>query len=240
MADPQKPEITSRVRIARLTLFACGATLAGTCLIVGWSQHLIGPLWNDLIRFLTGDGLSIGRREASITEVLMNGLAAVVVTVPLAVLGALIVVASGAHKKIDPGPRNLFHESAERPAPKGALAIFMALNKVACIVLLEEFYARWIFLGLLAGLSAFSGPNGLYVLFLLGNTAWTALHYFNYKKDKRTVLVLSPVFLIGLLQAVMFLRYGLLGSFISHLAWDYVLMIPRWCHQMMRRSPLTL
>jgi len=218
---------------------ACFAAMVASCLIVGWSESLFRPLWNDLMSFLTGAHSDIARRDAPLSTVIADSMAVAILTVPFIAVGILLAGLTGGLKS-KRVPMNLFHACGEKKAPGPWPALFMAIHKIGCIVLIEEFYARWLFLGLLTQISWLSGPSAFYLLFLAGNVLWTLIHIANWVKGQRRISVVFPVFCYGIVAVVMFLRHGLLGAFIAHLFWDLVLMVPIWLGQTLKKRPLTL
>jgi hypothetical protein len=214
--------------------------MAISCLVVGWSQHRIGPLWHDLMCLLTGAALEIEARDAPLSTIIADGMATAVLTVPVMGFGLLLAALLGGLQKTTYDRIPIFQMCAGQREPHRAMALIMALHKVACIVLIEEFYARWLFLGLLAKLAWFPGVYWFYFFFFFGNTLWSALHITNYRKGERHISVTIPVFCYGFIAAVMFLRYGLVGAFVCHLIWDCILMVPVWIGQTLRRQQLTL
>jgi hypothetical protein len=216
-----------------------GLTMAVSCLVVGWSQHRIGPLWDDLLKLVSGSATEITWRDAPLSTIIADGMATAVLTVPVMLFGLGLAALFGGLQKTFYDRTPIFPLKAGKNAPRGAIALIIAIHKMAGIVLLEEFYARWLFLGFLAKLSWFEGPYWLYGFFIVGNTLWAVIHITNYRKGERHVSVTLPVFCYGFISAVMFLRYGLLGAFTCHIIWDCLLMVPVWIGQTLRKLPLT-
>lgn len=240
--NEEQPQKTAQLRVLafRLLPLICGLVMSAGCLIVGWSQHLIGPLWKDLMRMLSGAALEIEARDAPLSTIFADAMAIAVLTVPVMLFGLLLAALFGGLQKTVYDRTPIYQMCAGHQAPHRVMALIMAVHKVACIVLLEEFYARWLFLGLLAKIAWFSGPVWLYVFFFFGNTLWSALHITNYRKGQRYLSVTIPVFCYGFVSAVMFFRYGLLGAFLCHTIWDCLLMVPVWIGQTIRNLTLTL
>lgn len=89
------------------------------------------------------------------------------------------------------------------------------------IIFLEELYARWLFLGLLGGLELLRNQFGIYLLILLGNTSWALFHLYNFEDPaKRHLIRALPQFVIGLFFSLMYLQFGLIGSVLTHCAFN--------------------
>jgi len=213
--------------------------MVGSCLLVGVSGGRLGPLWNDLMDVLTGGASDVIRQDAPLSAIVADSMAMAILTIPVMGIGILLAAVTGGFKSVHI-KRPLFHECAEKKAPSRWLGLFLAIHKIASIVLFEEFYARWLFLGLLTQIAWLSGPTGFYLLFLAGNALWTAIHIANYVKGRRRIGVVIPVFCYGFIAVAMYLRHGLLGAYLAHIIWDLLIMIPGWLGQTLRKQPLTL
>ena len=92
------------------------------------------------------------------------------------------------------------------------------------MVLLEELFARWLFLGLLPKIPFLSGTIAFYILFLVGNGIWSLIHLRNFKEEKdRNVLRVLPQFVAGAFFAYIFVKYGLLAAVLTHFASNAIL-----------------
>lgn len=92
-------------------------------------------------------------------------------------------------------------------------------------VLLEELFARWFFLGVLAKIPFLSGTVAFYALFLIGNGIWAIGHLTNFTeaKDRKMIRAL-PYFVAGVFFTYVFVKYGLLAAVLAHFASNAVLL----------------
>lgn len=91
-------------------------------------------------------------------------------------------------------------------------------------IFLEELFARYLVLGVIAKYVFQYSYWPTMVVMLLGNTAWAALHLLNYKdpSDRKPLAVLSQ-FVTGLILFYVFMRYGFWLTLLVHLTFDFVL-----------------
>lgn len=95
----------------------------------------------------------------------------------------------------------------------------MTVRYAAILVIVEELYARWLFLGVLA---LFLDGNVLfYLLFLIGNGTWALIHRWNHA-DRKVARAL-PQFLGGIVLTAVFMRYGLAAAVVTHAAFNMLL-----------------
>lgn len=187
-------------------------TLIVVCLI-SFAYGDVGSLRNDIVAFLTGNGTGISRAHEATPLAFITG------SLFLAALSVVCAIASFSIVKLFIG------SARERPykptlKPKKNIKIFRALFLV---ILMEELFARGLFLGLLHQVPVFSGPVGLYLLFFLGNGIWALLHMGNYffEEDKHPLRVL-PQFISGVFDTVAFLKWGLFGAVLVHFTHDAI------------------
>ena len=92
------------------------------------------------------------------------------------------------------------------------------------VVLLEELFARWLFLGVLPKIPFLSGTAAFYILFLIGNGIWALIHLRNFKEKKdRNVLRVLPQFVAGAFFTYIFVKYGFLAVVLTHFASNAIL-----------------
>jgi hypothetical protein len=93
---------------------------------------------------------------------------------------------------------------------------------ILTLLIAEEVFARWLFLGVLG--QVFTGPVAIFVLFLIGNSAWAFVHLWNYKDPAdRHVLRVLPQFIGGIFLSVIFLAYGFFPALLVHIAYDMLI-----------------
>lgn len=92
------------------------------------------------------------------------------------------------------------------------------------IVLIEELFARWFFLGVLTAIPGFGGVFMFYVLFLFGNGLWALIHLANFNKSEdRNPLRTLPQFMAGIFFTYVYVKYGLLATVLAHFASNAIL-----------------
>lgn len=91
------------------------------------------------------------------------------------------------------------------------------------VVVAEELFARWFFLGLVRKLPIFEGPVGFYFLFFVGNGVWAMMHLSNFEEQDRKWTKVAPQFVGGLTLTYMYLKYGLFVTILTHLGWNALL-----------------
>ncbi len=209
--------------------------------VIGLIFGLFGPFTRDLAAFSTGNYADITAHDVSVSLMIANAMTMVATMLPVTATLAIIV-----RRFINFGPEmsgptiKLIHSQPGKKPLTGWKALIVALHKIAALVFYEEFYTRWMFLGILGGLAWFQGPVAFYTLFLIGNGAWAIIHLTNYPAGTRNPLRILPHFFLGIPFTIMFLRYGLLGAFVGHFVWNMVPVLPSLIDQTRRGVPLTL
>lgn len=100
------------------------------------------------------------------------------------------------------------------------------------LVVGEELFARWFFLGLLTQVSFLSGTFMFYVLFLVGNGIWALMHLSNFKHEEdRHILRVLPQFIGGAFLTFIFVKYGLLAAVLAHFASNAILFSHHKIHE---------
>lgn len=176
-------------------------------------SQAIGIAGSELLTFLLGGVKQIRSNDTTFLAMFPLILAVVVLELPATisagVLQAKILGKSGKH-----GLSELFKKMGES---NHFFTFFV-------IVLLEELFARWLFLGVLTKIPFLSGTIAFYTLFLVGNGLWALVHLTNFKdsKDRKTLRVL-PQFVAGAFFTYVFIKYGLLAAVLTHFASNAVL-----------------
>jgi hypothetical protein len=206
--------------VARLTLKSPKAptsawgmwTLVGTWLLaVGaglWGGGF-GPLLDSLAAFFTGNLEQLHRLTASPLQLVTLTAAYVAIDIPLA-----IIVAKLAHLRLEEADNSIGGLFGGWGEKRYFQVIFLT-------VLVEELFARWLFLGVIGHF--WTGPAALYTLVFLGNAIWALIHLFNYKNTKqRNPLRVLSQFVGGLVLSVIFVKYGFMAVLLAHFAFDAV------------------
>ena len=196
-------------------------TLAGTVLLLAVYSVInngYGDLFSVLSRFLQADLQGAQSHAMSLMRLAPVVAAATVIMVVLGV--SMIPLLAVRIKRIDPEhnkqqKKNMF----EVATPRRQFLMIMAL------LVTEELYARWLFLGVLhPHISFLSGVAGFYLLFFIGNGSWALVHLFNYKNKKlRNPVMVLPQFVGGIVLTGVYISFGLVGAILVHVAYDMIL-----------------
>jgi len=201
----------------RQTKKALGAISAlGTFALIGlyaYRSEAFGPAVRELLLLLSGNVREIPTGDANLFAALSVIAAIIVLELPCAMaaimLQGMILGKSGRHSVAE-----LFQTMREG----NHFFSFFAF------VLIEEIFARWLFLGLLPRVSFLSGAIAFYILFLAGNGVWALVHILNFKEEKdRNILRVLPQFISGIFFTYVFVKYGLLAVILTHFASNAIL-----------------
>ncbi len=188
-----------------------GITLLALCLFVCFLAWRSGMMWqtvNDLLAVWTGSPYDVAEHDAPFTTIL-GGIVCITVLDMIVSIPTMILV--------------MWYLPKPRENPSFDFGKNYHFLAVIAVVLLEELYARWFFLGLLPQIPFLSGTAAFYVLLLLGNGSWAALHLKNYThaEDRNFVRVL-PQFMGGCVLAGIFVKHGLFAAVMAHLLFNMV------------------
>lgn len=197
----------------RLGLFSALGTF-GLLAFVAWKAGVFGIVTSELAMLLSGKFREIDNSHTAFLMMFPVILAVVVLKLPCNV-GAVILQAKILGKSGKHAPSDFFKEMEEG----NHFFTFFVL------VLLEELFARWLFLGLLTKIPFLSGTVAFYALFLIGNSIWALIHLSNFKEEKdRKILRVLPQFVGGIFLTYVFVKYGLLAAILTHFASNAVLL----------------
>lgn len=175
-------------------------------------------IFQDLMNFVSGDLKSVrSGNEETLISAILNILAIIVITIPISLMSGLL---------FNRGAKSYKIADLEKLMSLGAVVVFLT-------VFLEEVFARWLWLGVIAKI--FPNTGWFYVCFLLGNGLWAFLmHRSNYADTKeRTVLRFVPQFIGGIAFSYVFVRYGFWAALLCHYFYDAVLFAT------MKKIPVT-
>jgi hypothetical protein len=180
----------------------------GLMALIAWKSDVFGMVISELTIFMSGGFREVASNHTTFLMMFPVILAVVVLELPCticaAVIQAKILGKSGKHALDD-----FFKKMGEG---NHFFTFFV-------IVLLEELFARWFFLGLLTKIFFLSGTIAFYALFLIGNGVWSLIHLSNYKEEKdRNILRVLPQFVAGAFFTYVFVKYGLLAAILAHFA----------------------
>lgn len=169
--------------------------------------------WPELKAFASGGLQEVTKNRTTFLMMFPVILAVVAIDLPCSV-GAAIVQALLLGKSGKHGVSEMVGKLKEG----NIFAMFFLL------VLAEELFARWFFLGLLTKIPFLSGITAFYVLFFLGNGIWALVHLRNFKdpKDRHWLRVL-PQFVSGFFFTYVYVKYGLLAAVLTHYAANAIL-----------------
>jgi len=182
-------------------------------LIVAWNLIPFSQVCEELLTFASGRVMQL-QAEDCFQDVLGICLWIVVISLLLCFTSG-IVFNKIAGKAKGHFIEDLFNLNGER---RFFLQMFLA-------VLLEELFARGLFLGLLTKIPFLSGALGFYFLMFLGNAIWSVIHIRNFKRaqDKNFIRTI-PQFVCGLFLSFVFVKYGLLGAILVHFGFNAVIL----------------
>lgn len=184
----------------------------GLLALIAWKSDVFGMVVRELTIFMSGGFREVASNHTTFLMMFPVIFAVVVLELPCtvgaAILQAKILGKSGKHALSD-----FFKEMGEG---NHFFTFFV-------VVLLEELFARWFFLGLLTKIPFLSGTVAFYALFLIGNGIWALIHLSNYKEEKdRKALRVLPQFVAGTFLTYVFVKYGLLAVIMAHFASNIV------------------
>src|ERR1051325_7585458 len=174
-------------------------------LVVGIKAAPAGLIMAELGSFFAGGVAGIDRQPVMFLAMLPVLLLIVAVEMPIS-LG----VGIGLQAVFGKSKHSLRDHLEEMAGKKIFKSLFV-------MVLLEELFARGLFLALLTKIPFLAGPAAFYVLMLIGNALWSLAHLSNFKeKAERHPVRVLPQFIGGLFLSYVFVKYGLLASTLAH------------------------
>ncbi len=175
----------------------------GLTLITVSYPDILNNFWDFL--FMGPDFVEDGSRENALT-IFMTVMAINLIDIVLALMIFVFL-----RKKYAPSNPDKLLEAIS----KGPLLILR-------VVILEELFARFLFLGILT--QVFTGTTAFYVLMLTGNALWALLHLNNHKDNpNRSIILVLPQFVGGFFLAYLYVRYGLGITILAHFWYDIMI-----------------
>lgn len=185
----------------------------GLLALIAWKSDVFGMVVRELAVFMSGGFREVASNHTTFLMMFPVILAVVVLELPCTV-GATVLQAKILGKSGEHALSDLFKKMGEG---NHFFTFFV-------IVLLEELFARWFFLGLLTKIPFLSGTIAFYALFLIGNGIWALIHLSNFKEENdRKMLRVLPQFVAGAFFTYVFVKYGLLAVILAHFASNAVL-----------------
>lgn len=194
---------------------AAWSFVATYCLLaaIAWYTDGFALVISDLKLFFSGEALSIAVLTGDYIKLLSYTAASIVIDLPMVALAAFVSYLLDGNHTGEHGVSSLLNLKEEAP-------LFKRLFK---LVVLEELYARGLFLGILLSIAP-QNAILLYLLFLIGNGTWALVHLSNFKKQSdRKVSRVLPQFVSGIFFTLIFLKFGLIGAIFSHFAFNALL-----------------
>lgn len=167
----------------------------------------------DLVNLFSGDVQLIVPGKLTFQVVATIVIAVIVIEIPSSIGGAIIAsVCAGAPSKS--------HSSSLFNGPESILeTLFM-------FVIIEELFARWLFLGVLAEMPNVAIPGNIwfYTMLLIGNGIWAMIHLYNYKDPgERQLIRALPQFISGLFFSYIYVKFGLFVTILTHFGSNAIL-----------------
>lgn len=207
---------------------------------IGFTYAPVGEVWNEIIAFLTGDALEIERVSESLLVILPVAFLIIVfdliISLPIGFLvnrkyrksAKFITLKELFDMPDEDEPPGRFENFFRKALSKLPLKSLKEINETPGqknlfgmlfqAVLLEELFARALFLGLLT--KWFTSTTSFYVLLIVGNGLWALMHVTNYEKGKRHPIRTLTQFCGGFLHAYVFVKYGFMFCFFTHFAFN--------------------
>lgn len=185
----------------------------GLLVFIAVKTRAISTAGSEFLTFLSGGVNQIVSNDTMFLMMFPVILAIVVLELPTTIFAGILQA-----KILGKSGKHALSEMFERLGDGNHFFTFFVL------VLVEELFARWLFLGILTRIPFLSGTVAFYALFLIGNGIWALVHLSNFKesKDRKTLRVL-PQFVAGTFFTYIFVKYGLLAVVLTHFASNAVL-----------------
>jgi hypothetical protein len=190
-------------------------SMLGTYLVLAllaWQSGEFATVLSELGLFLTGRVLEITTGDLSFVTMFSVIVSVIVLDLACSVITGLI------HRKV--------HGEAESHFAReffGTMQHDSHFYYFFVAVFAEELISRWFFLGLLRKPFMHS-TLAFYLLFLIGNSLFAAIHLPNFAKEKdRKLLRILPQFAGGIFFSYIYVKYGLLAAVLAHFGSNAVL-----------------
>lgn len=198
--------------------------------IFAFNYGSIGIVLSEMGMLLTGSVHQISQEQASLLVMVPIVIAVVALELPATIAAAIFQGAllgkSGTHSVSE-----MFKGMTEGNH----------FFKFFILVLAEELFARWLFLGLLTQIPFLSGTFAFYVLFLLGNGIWALVHLKNFSNENdRHWLRVLPQFVAGIFFTYIYVKYGLLAVVLTHFASNAIIFAFHKIRQVKSSDALTM
>jgi hypothetical protein len=196
------------------------ASMLGTYLVlvlIAWQSGEFATVVDELVLFLTGRVLEITTGDLSFVTMFSVIVSVIVIDLACSAITELI------HKKV--------HGAAESHFSRdflGSMQHDSHFYYFFIAVFAEELISRWLFLGLLRK-PFMQSALAFYLLFLIGNSLFAAIHLPNFAKEKeRKLLRILPQFMGGIFFSYVYVKYGLFAAVLTHFGSNAVLLA---CHK---------
>ncbi|MBI2624634.1 CPBP family intramembrane metalloprotease [Candidatus Parcubacteria bacterium] len=187
----------------------------GLLALIAWKAEVYGMVIRELVIFMSGGFREVASNRTTFLMMFPIVLAVVVLELPCTVVAAVLQ-----EKILGKSGKHMLTDFSKEMGEGSHFPPFFL------IVLFEELFARWLFLGLLTKIPVLSGTVAFYALFLIGNGVWALVHLYNYReKGDRKILRVLPQFVAGAFFTYVFVKYGLLAAILAHFASNTVLFV---------------
>lgn len=181
--------------------------------LIAWKSGIFSSVISELIMFMSGDFKEIANTNISFLTMISCVIAVVVLELPCTIAAGVISNMT-LGKSVGHAVTDLLNE----------MKVDNHFFEFFFMVILEELFARWLFLGLLPKISILSGTFAYYALFLIGNGIWALIHLENYHKESdRNIIRVLPQFVSGIFFTYIYVKFGLLATILVHFASNSVL-----------------
>ncbi len=180
--------------------------------LIAWKAEVFGMVTTELILFMSGSFREVANNHTTFLMMFPIIFAVIIIQLPCS-LGASFLQSKMLNHMGNHATKNLL---TNMKTGNHFFTFFV-------IVLAEELFARWLFLGVLTKMPFLSGTVAFYILLLIGNSVWALIHLCNYDKNDRQVLRVLPQFIAGIFFAYVFVKYGLLAVVLAHFASNAIL-----------------
>ncbi len=176
--------------------------------IIGFVYAPVEAVLSELHLFITFNAQNIIPSSENLIRILPDILLIVTIDITISIIGIVFINNKLGHRK---GPNILDKRLNVNQQPKNVF------KELFLLVVIEEAFARYLFLGILTQISFFSGTIGFYILLLVGNGIWAWIHIYNFQeKEDQQIIRILPQFLGGIFLSYVFVKYGFMAAVLTH------------------------
>lgn len=181
--------------------------------VIAWITGAFPIAVDGMMTFMTGGFRELAAHQTTFITMIVVLMAVVVLELPANMSGVYVQA-----KLCGQSGKHAVSELFEKMGRGNHFLLFFTL------VVAEELFARWLFLGLLPKIPFLSSTIAFYLLMLAGNALWALVHLANFTEQKdRKILRVLPQFIAGIFFAYVFVAFGLLAAVLVHFASNMIL-----------------